>query len=612
MLVDVVLSTFATILAYLFVLSMVGRLDMSELASATVCGAFVSSFILFFISSLNRESIRHFTIANVIGVIALVVVKEFVVVLVAWCVMGGVYRLPMYISIVDFLLTIFFLIGMRSAMSALYYYIIDLVRRDVMDVFIYSTRGYNPTLVQHMNRDINSRYRIRGFLTTNRSKVGNRLSGERVYFVGCSVAEQRELFCSQGIESVIFTSQESVDRERNNLVEFCIHNNIKMLIAGDIQQLDENGEIPNRSIKPIQIEDLLERQEINVDFAKISSQIEGRVVLVTGAAGSIGSEIARQVATYGVKRLILYDIAETPLHNIQMEFSKRFADVAIEYILADVRSEDRARQIIGRYKPSIIFHAAAYKHVPMVEANPCEGVIVNVWGTVNIAQRAIESGVEKFVMISTDKAINPTNVMGASKRIAEMCVQSMNREGKTEFITTRFGNVLGSNGSVIPHFKSLIAAGGPVTVTHPEIIRYFMTIPEACRLVLQAATMGHAGEILVFDMGEPVKIVDLARKMIRISGFEPDRDIKIVYTGLRPGEKLYEELLSSDENCVATQHRKIRIAQSIVPDIAKLEPQIRALMLSARRVEVEQTVRVMKQIVPEFRSNNSIYEKFDQ
>ncbi len=382
------------------------------------------------------------------------------------------------------------------------------------------------------------------------------------------------------------------------------------LVMGVFGAVDHQTSIPQCQIKPVQIEDLLHRDEIQIDLHSIENEIQGKVVMITGAAGSIGSEIVRQVALFGARRLILFELAETALHELQLKMRRKFPNLDVKYILGDVRSKQRVKTVIEQYKPNIIFHAAAYKHVPMIEKNPCEGVMTNVWGTVNVAQRAIENGVEKFVMISTDKAVNPTSVMGATKRIAEMCVQSMNRQNKTAFITTRFGNVLGSNGSVIPLFRQQIAVGGPVTVTHPDITRYFMSIPEACSLVLQAATMGHAGEILVFDMGKPEKIVKLARKMIKLSGFEPDCDIKIEYIGLRPGEKLYEELFSSDED-MATSHKKINIAKCREINHDLIEKTIKRLALHARQTDVEATVRLMKLLVPEFISQNSEFEKLD-
>ncbi len=372
-------------------------------------------------------------------------------------------------------------------------------------------------------------------------------------------------------------------------------------------------------INTITIGKILQREEINTDIQSIVNNFNGKVVLVTGAAGSIGSELCRQLASFGVSKLILFDNAETPMHNITLELKGLFPELECFAFIGNVCSRNRLRALFKRYSPDIVFHAAAYKHVPLMEQNPCEAAYVNVTGSRIVADMCLEHNVEIMVMISTDKAVNPTNIMGASKRLAEIYVQSLGIaiangkvEGRTKFVTTRFGNVLGSNGSVIPHFQKQIASGGPVTVTHPEIIRYFMTIPEACRLVVNAATMSNGHDIYIFDMGEQVKIVDLAERMIRLSGYEPYKDIDIIFTGLRPGEKLYEELLSSEENTIATSHKKIRIANVRKYDYSSLVELYDELERLSIEVEVDECVKLMKRIVPEFISNNSKYEEFDK
>jgi FlaA1/EpsC-like NDP-sugar epimerase len=351
---------------------------------------------------------------------------------------------------------------------------------------------------------------------------------------------------------------------------------------------------------------------------EISRSVKDKVVLVTGAAGSIGSELCRQLCHFGMRELILFDSAETPMHNLRLELEEKYPEVLLRPIMGDVRNPERVKSVFERFRPLTVFHAAAYKHVPLMEENPCEAVHTNVYGTMVTADLAVASGVEKFIMISTDKAVNPTNVMGASKRLAEIYVQSLGlsiaggeREGCTRFITTRFGNVLGSNGSVIPRFREQLSGGGPLTVTHPDIIRYFMTIPEACRLVLEAACMGRGNEIFLFDMGEPVKIAALARRMIELAGLEPGKDIGIVYTGLRPGEKLYEELLADKESTLPTLHEKIfraRVREYSYSDIA---PRLSALCETARRVDIMETVLQMKELVPEFKSQHSQFECLD-
>ena len=354
-------------------------------------------------------------------------------------------------------------------------------------------------------------------------------------------------------------------------------------------------------------------------MTEIATSLKGKVVLVTGAAGSIGSELCRQLCTFNLKQLILFDSAETPMHNIRLELEETFPQVEFTPVMGDIRMIDRVESLFLRFQPQYVFHAAAYKHVPLMEENPCEAVHTNVYGTRNVADMAVKYNVDKFIMISTDKAVNPTNVMGASKRLAEIYVQSLSiaiskglHPGKTRFITTRFGNVLGSNGSVIPRFREQLAKGGPLTVTHPDIIRYFMTIPEACRLVLEAAFMGKGNEIFVFDMGTPVKIADLARRMIELAGLIPGEDIEIQYTGLRPGEKLYEELLATKENVLPTNNAKIYRAQVREYDYNDICSVMSPLITLAIKVDKIGTVQMMKGIVPEFKSKNSEYEVLDK
>ncbi|KAB5117550.1 polysaccharide biosynthesis protein, partial [Bacteroides thetaiotaomicron] len=378
-----------------------------------------------------------------------------------------------------------------------------------------------------------------------------------------------------------------------------------------ISEADENGSF-HQWVRPIKIEDLLGRSEIHINMEEVMTEFCGKVVLVTGAAGSIGSELCRQLAQMNIKKLIMFDSAESPLHNVRLEFEKNYPGLDFVPVIGDVRVKERLRMVFETYQPQIIFHAAAYKHVPLMEENPCEAVLVNVVGSRQVADMAVEYGAEKMIMVSTDKAVNPTNVMGCSKRLAEIYVQSLGcaiREGKvkghTKFITTRFGNVLGSNGSVIPRFKEQIENGGPVTVTHPDIIRFFMTIPEACRLVMEAATMGEGNEIFVFEMGKAVKIVDLATRMIELAGYRSGEDIEIKFTGLRPGEKLYEEVLSDKENTIPTENKKIMIAKVRHYEYADILDTYAEFEKLSRTVKIMDTVRLMKKVVPEFKSKNS-------
>lgn len=384
-----------------------------------------------------------------------------------------------------------------------------------------------------------------------------------------------------------------------------------------IADWEDVNQISNQ-LKNFDIEDLLERSPIILDNLSISSQIKGKTVLITGAAGSIGSEIVRQIVTFTPHNIIILDQAESPLHTLNLEISEFSEKIKIKTVLADIKDYNEIERVFEKFKPDFVYHAAAYKHVPMMEENPSQAIFTNVIGTKNLADLSSKYLVEKFVMISTDKAVNPSSVMGASKRIAEKYVQSLNyylvnpkKNNSTKFITTRFGNVLGSNGSIVPLFTKQIQEGGPITITHPEIIRYFMTIPEACQLVLEAGAMGNGGEIYIFNMGDPVKIIDLAKKMIRLAGFTPDKEIKIKIIGLRPGEKLYEELLNDTSKTLPTHNTNIMIAQEQLDDFELINQSINELIKSAKSESNENIVSKMKFIVPEFKSMNSVFETLD-
>ncbi len=394
------------------------------------------------------------------------------------------------------------------------------------------------------------------------------------------------------------------------MVDSCLNYNTKVLNVPPVTDWI-NGELSFKQIKKIQIEELLERDPISLNIDNIKNQLTNKTILVTGAAGSIGSEIVRQIIQFHPKKIILLDQAESPLYDMEMELKDEFDSFSYEIIIGDIRNVERMENVFKTFSPQLVFHAAAYKHVPMMENNPSESILTNVFGTKNCADLAVKYKVEKFVMISTDKAVNPTNVMGASKRIAEIYTQSLGKTVLTKFITTRFGNVLGSNGSVIPRFRQQIENGGPVTITHADITRFFMTIPEACQLVLEAGTSGNGGEIFIFDMGESVKILDLAKKMIKLSGLTLDKDIKIIYTGLRPGEKLYEELLANEENTLPTHHQQIMIAKVKEYDFEFINTKIQELIDCFDKQDNKLIVKQMKLLVPEFKSNNSIYEELD-
>ncbi|HCR77175.1 MAG TPA: polysaccharide biosynthesis protein [Chryseobacterium sp.] len=452
-------------------------------------------------------------------------------------------------------------------------------------------------------------YHVVGFLTQRTDSKRASLLGKPILSKEKIEKHSKEELLVDGV--IIIKEMMSKD-EMNSWVNLFLEKDFNIFKAPSVQKLRDSD--LGGSIRNLQIEDLLNRKPIKIESEDVRSRHFNKTILVTGGAGSIGSEIVRQVAQFNPSLIVVLDQAETPLYDIELEMREKFPHITFKFVLADVSNKHRIEPLFQTYNFSMVYHAAAYKHVPLVEENPHEGIIVNVLGSRIIATLSSKYNVNRFVMVSTDKAVNPTNVMGASKRAAELFVQSLqNVEGnKTKFITTRFGNVLGSNGSVIPHFKKQIESGGPVTITHPDIVRYFMTIPEACELVLQAGTMGHGGEIFVFDMGEPVKILDLARRMIKLSGFEPNIDIKIIYTGLRPGEKLYEELLSDDAKTLPTHNEKIMISKDPSMVFSEIESMVNLVTKAAIKRDKVEVVRILKTIVPEFRSNNSIYEILDK
>jgi FlaA1/EpsC-like NDP-sugar epimerase len=444
------------------------------------------------------------------------------------------------------------------------------------------------------------------FIDDDKNKSGKKLEGANIYHT----RKAEELFASGKIDEIIISIQKIDPDRKSEMINLALKYNITVLNVPPVRSWI-NGELSLKQIRTIKIENLLERDTIKLDSTIVRAQVAGKRVLVTGAAGSIGSELVRQILAYEPARLITLDQAETPMHELELEVKSQWKDAPCEYVVGDVRRNDRIQRMFEAYQPQIVFHAAAYKHVPLMEENPSEAVLANVLGTKNLVDVADKYGVETFVLISTDKAVNPTSVMGASKRVAEIYAQSKNAQSKTAFITTRFGNVLGSNGSVVQLFKKQIEDGGPVTVTHSEVTRYFMTIPEAVQLVLEAGAMGTGGEIFVFDMGQSVKIVDLARNMIKLSGLVVDKDIEIKITGLRPGEKLYEELLTDEENTVATHHPKILIAKVREYDHVKVQAQVQSLIDMFDSQDNDEIVLGIKKIVPEYVSENSEYSKLD-
>ena len=520
-------------------------------------------------------------------------------------------------AVLDMILTLFLLIMVRILLTNIYSALSLSTVPDyyVKNTLIYGTDDDSVYTLNFLEKTLHASYRCAGFITHDTHDKSKLLCGYKIYHID-NKRDFARLVTSRMISAIVFPSNVAARNEQDNLVKLCSERRIQILVRPSLATFDES--IFRNKIREIKIEDLLGRDEIKISILEIREFLTDKVVVVTGGAGSIGGELCRQLVNMPIRKLILVDFAETPMHNMQLELRSQAPRVEKKFVIADVRNKDRIDSLFDKYRPNVVFHAAAYKHVPLMESNPVEAVQANVFGTKNVVDASIRYNIEKFVMISTDKAVNPTNVMGASKRIAEIYVQTVGKEiaekrmpGKTKFITTRFGNVLGSNGSVIPLFKEQIAKGGPVTVTDPRIIRYFMTISEACSLVLEAATMGEGNDIFVFDMGEPVKIDDLAKKMISLAGLQLGKDIEIKYVGLRPGEKLYEELLKDEENTLPTVHKKIFRAKVREYDINVINKELENLWTAAHGMKKDDTVLVMKSIVPEYKSANSRYQRLD-
>lgn len=514
------------------------------------------------------------------------------------------------------------LFGWRVTVKTVFQHLSHSAKR-TEKVLIYGTKSAGVAIAKMLQSNHDSLYRPVGFIADDQDDVRHSLMTLKVHKLNEELIEMMKL---NRIKHVIISPLKMKEINPLKDLKLFIDNKIHILTTPQFTNFDtviehqdnkQSERIIGR-IESIRVEDLLERPVIEIDTQNVSAILSNQVVMVTGAAGSIGSEIVRQIATFKPKTIVLFEMAESPLHDLTVDLRRTFTEQQFVPVIADVRNADMVEEVFEEYHPQVVFHAAAYKHVPLMEDFPPQAIMANVQGSKNVADMAIKYNAKRFVMVSTDKAVNPTNVMGASKRIAEIYVQSLflhkakEDANCTKFITTRFGNVLGSNGSVVPYFKKQIAEGGPVTVTHPDIIRYFMTIPEASCLVLEAATLGNGGEIFCFDMGQPVKIADLAKNMIRLAGFEPGKDIEITYTGLRPGEKLYEELLNQKEITIPTKNKKILVAKVREYDYEIVAQQINELIALAHGGKVFPTVKLMKEIVPEFKSKNSIYEKLDK
>lgn len=613
---DVLMSVLATFLSVL----LVKILFINDIFSTSVVFAWLSistvvSAVLIWLLKTYRIIIRHMSLIEFSYFILLSLLKCVVLALVFIWLYG--YSIGLYVLLAsDFFLTYGAFFALRVIMLVSYDFVKGKMdeRKSCQRVLVYGVGAKSVSLLSRLKAS--SRYNIVAFLQYGSSDVSHVISDIKAFYVS-SEGEFNNLIDTKTVDSILFATEEDIQVEKDRIIRYAIDNGIKILFAPPIDELVD-GKL-SHSFRNIEIEDLLMRPEIKISMDEIVENFKNKTIMVTGAAGSIGSELCRQLLTFGIDKLILFDNAETPMHNLRLELEEKYPDMQVIPVIGDVRLLPRLDYVFKKWHPQVVFHAAAYKHVPLMEDNPCEAVLVNVAGSRNVADKCLEYAAEMMVMVSTDKAVNPTNIMGCTKRLAEIYVQSMglalesgNVKGKTTFVTTRFGNVLGSNGSVIPRFREQIAKGGPVTVTHPEITRFFMTIPEACRLVMEAATMSTGNQIFVFDMGEPVKIDDLARRMIQLAGFTPDVDVNVEYTGLRPGEKLYEEVLANTENTLPTNHSRIRIAKVREYNYEEAKNMVAELERFSRNVDVPSMVRLMKQVVPEFISNNSRYQEYDK
>jgi FlaA1/EpsC-like NDP-sugar epimerase len=612
LLFDFLLVFFSILLAYVLRYSFVTVLSNTSFVDTSTLWAILVNAIFFRVFHTYSNVLRFSSFVDIMRIF-ISLTSGYAILMALSFVLGATVGLTTVgVFFMAYLINVALMICSRVAIKVIF----DMVSFDSRrsrNVFVYGAREVGVNIAKSLRVIQNNQYRLRGFIADEPELIDKTIMGVKVY---ANDSNLLTTLSERDVHTIIISPAKMDMLKRTNLTDTLLANNIKLLTAASLSEysgIPDGGTVAE--LKEIQIEDLLQRDPINIDIKKVAAQLEGKRVLITGAAGSIGSEIMRQVAAFNPYKLILVDQAETPLHDIRLELQDRWRNIDAVTAIADISNTTRMELIFKEYRPQYVFHAAAYKHVPMMEDNVSESIQVNVLGTRTVADLSVKYGVDKFVMISTDKAVNPTNVMGASKRICEIYIQSLSKKLQrdkvphaTQFITTRFGNVLGSNGSVIPRFRDQIRRGGPVTVTHPEIIRYFMTIPEACRLVLEAGCMGNGGEIYIFDMGEPVKIVDLAQRMISLSG---RTDVRIEFTGLRHGEKLYEELLSCEELTKPTSHDKIRIANVREYDFNVAKRHIQALIDLSYTYDQMQIVAAMKEIVPEFISKNSYFEVLD-
>ena len=562
----------------------------------------------YLLTKTHMGVIRHFSSADVEKIFLSISYGTILITIISSCryyFIDKISLLPKSVIIIEYLGTLFLLLAIRFLVKIIYLER-NKAKGNKEKVLIYGAGKMGIITKNTLERDAKNKFQVCGFIDDNLKKDGMMI--ERVMIIHTkNLIKQIDKL---KIETVIIAIKDPKIDNKRDLINLCLEKEINVSTVPSLDQWI-NGDFNTKQIQKIKIDDLLGRKAIELDKKHIKNQIENKCILITGAAGSIGSEISRQVIQYKAKKVILLDQAESPIYELNQELLSVNKNKNWEVVIGDITREDRMANVFNVFKPDLVFHAAAYKHVPLMELNPAEAIRTNVLGTRILATLAHKFNVEKFVFISTDKAVNPTNVMGASKRISEMFCQSLNKSSSTNFITTRFGNVLGSNGSVIPLFKKQIEKGGPITVTHENVTRYFMTIPEACQLVIEACVMGNGGEIFVFDMGRSVKIIDLAKKMIKLSGLEINNDIQIKVTGLRPGEKMYEELLSDQENTIETHHPKILIGKVKEVEFKAIQSLINTLITFSENQDNDSIVKQMKDIVPEFLSNNSDFSKFD-
>lgn len=612
LLIDVFIIVIASLLAYALRYDFRSLFLESSSIEKTIIWSVVVNLIFFRVFRTYSNVLRFSSFIDIIRIFVALTVSYVLLMLFSVLVDDNMPGMIAPVSVLFMAyVSSFAMMACSRVIVKTFFELINFDGRHSVNVFIYGAKEAGVNIAKALRVNLRNHYRLRGFIADEPELIGKVMMGVKVYPNDENIID---VLNERNTQTLIISPAKMEELKKSDMADRLLANNIKLMTAPSLS--DWNAQTLNKNqLKEIQIEDLLQRDPIVIDIQKVASHLEGKRVMITGAAGSIGSEIMRQVASFNPYKLILIDQAETPLHDIRLELQDRWRDIDAETIVADISNAPRMEAIFKEFRPQYIFHAAAYKHVPMMEDNVSEAIQTNVYGTRTVADLAVKYGAEKFVMISTDKAVNPTNVMGCSKRICEIYVQSLAKKLQkqgghvTQFITTRFGNVLGSNGSVIPRFRDQIQRGGPVTVTHPEIIRYFMTIPEACRLVLEAGSMGNGGEIYIFDMGRPVKIVDLAKRMISLSG---RTDVKIEFTGLRHGEKLYEELLNVKELTKPTYHEKIMIATVREYDYDEVKDRIQHLIDVSYTYDQMKIVAAMKDLVPEFISKNSCFEVLDK